>query len=499
MYDQDQEELTNDDSTHTWTNDDLLLLQSELMMDDPWTKQDELLFQSALVMFPVDTEGRWEKIAERVPGKSADDVLAYHDALVLDVNDIESGCVDLPSYADDDEDEVEENNVVVKKKRGRKPAGSRSGDQSRTSQKNEKRKKGTPWSEDEHRRFLDGLNKFGKGDWRSISRNSVVTRTPTQVASHAQKFFLRQTSRTKERKRSSIHDITIHDTSMVVQPAPQPQPPPTPSPSPSPSPPLTNFYGGVEQPSTSQPTNFHGTTMVVQPPLHPSPPTPSPPTTDFYSGVQQPSTPQAPRFHGSVMVAQAPPQPTPSPSSNNFYGGTQQQAAQPAPSFNGSTMVVQPHPLATPSLPPANFYDGLQQPSTPQPSDFYGGMQQPPMSPSKKFNGGLPTPSPTNFYGDVQQPPTPSTSFHGSTMVMQPSPSTLSPPPTNVYGGMQQPPILPSTNFNGGLPPTNIHHGAQQPPTPPSTYINGGQGGAPLAPQQQKMGYEHQQHFGNPH
>ena len=29
--------------------------------------------------------------------------------------------------------------------------------------------------------FLLGLSKFGKGDWRSISRNFVVSRTPTQV------------------------------------------------------------------------------------------------------------------------------------------------------------------------------------------------------------------------------------------------------------------------------------------------------------------------------
>lgn len=39
--------------------------------------------------------------------------------------------------------------------------------------------------------FLEGLVKYGKGDWRSISRLCVVTRTPTQVASHAQKHFLR--------------------------------------------------------------------------------------------------------------------------------------------------------------------------------------------------------------------------------------------------------------------------------------------------------------------
>lgn len=56
-----------------------------------------------------------------------------------------------------------------------------------------------------------GLEKYGKGDWRSISRNAVVSRTPTQVASHAQKYFLRLNSTKKDKKRSSIHDITTVD------------------------------------------------------------------------------------------------------------------------------------------------------------------------------------------------------------------------------------------------------------------------------------------------
>ncbi|KAE8683666.1 Aldehyde oxidase 2 [Hibiscus syriacus] len=55
--------------------------------------------------------------------------------------------------------------------------------------------------------FLLGLSRYGKGDWRSISRNVVVTRASSQVASHAQKYFQRQNSGGNERKRSSIHDI----------------------------------------------------------------------------------------------------------------------------------------------------------------------------------------------------------------------------------------------------------------------------------------------------
>jgi SHAQKYF class myb-like DNA-binding protein len=87
-------------------------------------------------------------------------------------------------------------------------AASTGGSKQQLTQEQERRK-GIPWTEEEHRLFLLGLAKFGKGDWRSISRNFVVSRTPTQVASHAQKYFIRLNSMNKkDKRRSSIHDIT---------------------------------------------------------------------------------------------------------------------------------------------------------------------------------------------------------------------------------------------------------------------------------------------------
>lgn len=55
--------------------------------------------------------------------------------------------------------------------------------------------------------FLMGLQKLGKGDWRGISRNFVVSRTPTQVASHAQKYFIRQTNSSRRKRRLSLFDM----------------------------------------------------------------------------------------------------------------------------------------------------------------------------------------------------------------------------------------------------------------------------------------------------
>ncbi|CAK9184733.1 unnamed protein product [Ilex paraguariensis] len=77
------------------------------------------------------------------------------------------------------------------------------------------RKRGVPWTEEEHKLFLLGLQKVGKGDWRGISRNFVKTRTPTQVASHAQKYFLRRNNLNRRRRRSSLFDITTDSVTAI--------------------------------------------------------------------------------------------------------------------------------------------------------------------------------------------------------------------------------------------------------------------------------------------
>ncbi|XP_010533429.1 PREDICTED: myb-like protein I [Tarenaya hassleriana] len=69
-----------------------------------------------------------------------------------------------------------------------------------------RRNKGVIWTEEEHQLFLEGLEKLGKGDWKGIATRYVKTRSSTQVASHAQKHFIRQEKPDQKKQRRSIFD-----------------------------------------------------------------------------------------------------------------------------------------------------------------------------------------------------------------------------------------------------------------------------------------------------
>ncbi|CAL0330542.1 unnamed protein product [Lupinus luteus] len=192
-----------------------------------WSYEEEKTFENAIAMHWTEEESKeqWEKIASEVPSKSMEEVKQHYKVLVEDVSAIEAGHIPFPNYA------AEETKSSSKDFHGSSKASSSDkrsncnfgsgfsglghdstshtsgkGGLSRSSE--QERRKGIPWTEEEHRLFLLGLDKFGKGDWRSISRNFVISRTPTQVASHAQKYFIRLNSMNRDRRRSSIHDIT---------------------------------------------------------------------------------------------------------------------------------------------------------------------------------------------------------------------------------------------------------------------------------------------------
>lgn len=149
-----------------------------------------MVFENALAQY-WEMPNRLEQAAAMLSRKDIAAVQRRFASLEEDIRNIEMGRVQMPPYPIPGE------------------ALSVSQLQKKVKSQDTERRKGIPWTEEEHRLFLMGLAKYGKGDWRSISRNFVITRTPTQVASHAQKYFIRLNSQNKkDKRRASIHDIT---------------------------------------------------------------------------------------------------------------------------------------------------------------------------------------------------------------------------------------------------------------------------------------------------
>ncbi|XP_030524041.2 transcription factor SRM1-like [Rhodamnia argentea] len=155
-----------------------------------WTFQENQRFESALATLsgPMDISLLCDfvkKITPEFPGKSAEQLGRHLEALWHDVDLIESGEVTFP---------------------GQWPADEEGG-------RGRERKRGMAWTKEEHERFLSGLEIYGRGDWKSIARHVVVSKSPTQVASHAQKYFNRKDRAEEEKLRRSINDThSINDT-----------------------------------------------------------------------------------------------------------------------------------------------------------------------------------------------------------------------------------------------------------------------------------------------
>ncbi|KAH0652669.1 hypothetical protein KY289_030347 [Solanum tuberosum] len=131
-----------------------------------WTREQDKIFENTLVIYFNDSN-LFRKMEEALLGKSVDDIKDHYNILLEDINAINSGCTPLRNYLEMRSNANKNLRVDVEWRRG------------------------TPWTEEEHRSFLRGLDTYGKGDRRSISRQCVITRTSIQMATHAQKYFKR--------------------------------------------------------------------------------------------------------------------------------------------------------------------------------------------------------------------------------------------------------------------------------------------------------------------
>ncbi|PIM98537.1 hypothetical protein CDL12_28984 [Handroanthus impetiginosus] len=122
--------------------------------ESSWTWEENKQFEDCLVEFGEDYPDRWSAIAAKLGTKSATQVQQHYAALLEDINAIEAGLIEPPKYEEKKEEDF-----------------------------------GKPWTDKERRIFVLGLDKYGKGEWNSIARHMVKTRTPAQVASYAAKYL----------------------------------------------------------------------------------------------------------------------------------------------------------------------------------------------------------------------------------------------------------------------------------------------------------------------
>lgn len=125
-----------------------------------WSSEENEIFEYALgdaaAVDPSDP-AFFENIAKKLPGKTVADVKRHYEALVCDVEMIEAGNVPVPDYPPlvaemeakgknameeeyEEEDEDEDDQVEEAKGKGKK----------RVTKRGKQRRKGTPWTEEEH-------------------------------------------------------------------------------------------------------------------------------------------------------------------------------------------------------------------------------------------------------------------------------------------------------------------------------------------------------------
>lgn len=146
--------------------------------------------------------------------------------------------------------------------------------------------KGLAWSEAEHVAFLNGLQAFGRGQWKQISRYYVPSRTPTQVASHAQKHFLRMSGANKRHSRFT----TVEEKPLAAIPA-------------APRPPVKEIAGGPAA-SDADASSASGTSARLGAPMGPLP------AGSLQFGGVPFTLPPPPDAHGVALGIPAP-RPTP--------------------------------------------------------------------------------------------------------------------------------------------------------------------------------------------
>lgn len=113
-----------------------------------WTPAENKIFENALAVYDKDTPDRWHRVAAMLPGKTVGDVIKQYRELEVDVSNIEAGLIPIPGYRTSPFtlDWATSNTCD-----GFRPSYSLGGKRSSGRPADQERKKGVPWTEEEHK------------------------------------------------------------------------------------------------------------------------------------------------------------------------------------------------------------------------------------------------------------------------------------------------------------------------------------------------------------
>jgi hypothetical protein len=106
------------------------------------------MFENALALYDKESPDRWHQVAAMIPGKTAGDVMKQYMELEVDVNNIEAGLVPIPGYTTSafTLDWVNSHGYD-----GFRQSYGIGGKRSSATRPENERKKGVPWTEEEHK------------------------------------------------------------------------------------------------------------------------------------------------------------------------------------------------------------------------------------------------------------------------------------------------------------------------------------------------------------
>lgn len=109
-----------------------------------WSFEENKLFEDALTEFDYSSPNFFENVASRLPWKSVEDVIIHYQALLEDLELIESGQIPVPEYKDNYINIVKDDDAAAQA--ATRPQAQPGG----KGKPSKSRRRGIPWTEEEH-------------------------------------------------------------------------------------------------------------------------------------------------------------------------------------------------------------------------------------------------------------------------------------------------------------------------------------------------------------